>query len=243
MPSKYPTAVPSMTSTVPASSLGGGQAEDSDNGTLPRYVVGACVGGGLFFLLVGYALYKYHELNEEEKQKDLRRIDYYVKQAALCDKANAEWTEYVRRDAELAAERKAIKARKEERRAARAAQGHSPPRGGAYAFGPVRSPPPLPAPMRPDSASSADSVVMSSLHSSELSHTGEYLEEDPHTQSQSQSGSWESAMEEGSRSATHSSEYSDFMNEIMDEASEAGVEDEAVLASDSEHSGYSADSL
>jgi hypothetical protein len=234
MPSKYPTAVPTIVPTVPASSLEDGQTEDSDNGRLPRYVVGACVGGGLLLLLVSYALYKYHEHNEEEKQKDLRRIDYYVKQAALCDKADAEWAEYVRRDAELTAERKANKARKEDRRAARAAQERSPPCGGAYAFGPVRSPPLLPAPMRPDSVSSADSVVVSSLHTSELSHAGEYLEEDPHTQSQSES--WESVMEEGSRSATHSSEYSDFVNEIMDEASEASVFDDRLVLVDSESS-------
>jgi len=100
LPSLLPTHKPTQDlSRSPSSSpTTTQQSADSVNrgSNTPLLVVGASVGGGLGTLLIGFILYKVYEHTEEEKARDLRRIEYMKKQALLAEQRDAEIARYIR---------------------------------------------------------------------------------------------------------------------------------------------------
>lgn len=170
---------------------------------MPSYVVGVSVGGGLGALLLCYMWYKYEQHHQEEKAKELRRVDYHAKQAILIAEAHAEMKKFLQREAALLAERK------EQKRLEKLHKCHETKQkkcrgGGAYAVSPVVrvQETPLHVPSRASSRSASTNI--SSLHTSERSDDFE-----------SESGCEKQISE--SEQELNSSDYSAFADDLLGE--------------------------
>jgi len=170
---------------------------------MPSYVVGASVGAGLGVLLLGYVWYSYVKRREEEKSKDLRRVDFYAKQVMLVAEAHAEMEKFLQREAALLAERKEQKRLRDLQKRKQSKQKEQYRGSGAYATGPVHPTPPLHTPLSVSDSSSDTNI--SELHSGEVSsESADHMEAE----------SWESE-EDAPESELGSSEFSAFAEEMM----------------------------
>ena len=147
--------------------------------SVPSYVIGVAVGGVLLVAMCGYALFRYKQHTREEKERALRKVDFFAQQALLVAQMHTEHLKIVAEEEQ----RLADKARRKAAQAMRSGGGaHAvsprivvptqapispvPPVSSVSPLPPVRTVPPVPVHVSVDSESS---VEVSSLHSSEVS--------------------------------------------------------------------------
>lgn len=199
---------------------------------MPSYVVGASIGGGLGVLLVGYAWYLYVQHKQEEKEKALRKVAFFAKQAVLVAESHAEIERYLQQEAALKAEKREEKRLRELHKAEKAHRQRQYRGGGAYAVGPMRVPAEACAHAPQLLSDESSSVVISSLHTSERSAEDYFSNEDTGSEFQQGSETFESEQgsdhfssdqeeeeeeEESGGSSLNSSDLSAFADDMMSE--------------------------
>lgn len=203
-------------------------AVSTRNSKLSPYVVGASVGGGLGLLLIGYMFYKYYEADREAKARELRKAEYYRQQAILVALARAETAKFIQEEKDRMV---AVRLEREERRAQKHLQPSSGRSGGAHAVTPTRGAHATSTALtnrlqQAPSDSSTSSVLVSSLHSSDMSYLSNQSTDSVADDDVQNAESWESesVMEGGSE--YYSSDLSDVVDEMMRDDEESEVDGE-----------------
>ena len=141
---------------------------DNSRSSMPPYVVGASVGGGLALLLVCGVVYQYYQSDKEAKARELRKTEYYRQQALIAEQARIEREKFLQEQERRVVAKKASqnKVNKNDTKQQRAHGAH-----GAQAVSTIADEeeagymPPLH--ITPSYNSSSSSFDISPLHSSE----------------------------------------------------------------------------
>lgn len=182
-PTRHPSSRPTRRPASPPSVTALTQAPSAQV-TVQEVDAGASSNDGRISpYIVGYALFKYTHYRDEEKERAVRKVAFFARQAELVEAMHQEHLRIVAEEIlrmEEVERRKSQRAVKEGR--------------GAHAMSPRAALPQITAPYSQHTSDS--SVILSSLHSSEKSsvHYSALLGGDTY---QNRSESWESAMEKG----------------------------------------------